>query len=390
MTAPAPPLVVLAAGGTGGHVFPAGALALELKRRGFRLAVVTDRRGGHLGGFLDDVETHAIRAGGIAGMSLGVRLKSLLDLAFGFVQVKRILSRLRPSAVIGFGSYASVPTVLAASLAGIRTAIHEQNAVLGRANRFLARRVHAIATSFAHSEQVPADAETKVRHTGMPVRPQIVAARARPYPPLVADGPIRLLVLGGSQGARKLSEVVPAAVALLDGALRRRLHVVQQCRPEDADTVRAAYARLQVPADLSPFFADVHERMAEAHLVIARAGASTVAEIATVGRPVILVPYPHAIDDHQSINAHAIDEAGAGWLMPEEALTPESLAARLGSLLALPKMLEQSAAAARAVGRPDAAERLADLVAGLIDRHGMEIAGDGSRPAAKNAGRAAA
>jgi UDP-N-acetylglucosamine--N-acetylmuramyl-(pentapeptide) pyrophosphoryl-undecaprenol N-acetylglucosamine transferase len=373
------PLVVLAAGGTGGHVFPASALALELERRGIGLAVVTDRRGGDLGGFLANVETHAIRAGGIAGKSFGGRLRGIVDLALGFLQARRILGRLRPSAVVGFGSYASVPTVLAASLAGIKTAIHEQNAILGRANRFLAGRVHAIATSFEASQGVPAEAAAKACHTGMPVRPQIVAVRARSYPALGPDGPVRLLVLGGSQGARRLSEVVPAAVGALGETLRRRLVVCQQCRAEDEGAVRQAYEGLGVAAELSPFFADVHERLAEAHLVIARAGASTVAEIATVGRPVILVPYPHAIDDHQSANAHAIDDAGAGWLLPEEALSAESLAARIDSLLGLPRMLERTAASARAVGRPDAAERLADLVAGLIGWNGAGLPGAGDK-----------
>jgi len=359
-------LFVLAAGGTGGHVFPAEALAAELAGRGCRLALVTDRRGGSLSGLLGEIETHRILAGGVAGKSLAARLRSAPELAIGTWQARVLLKRLNPEAVVGFGGYASVPTMLAAAYGGFKTAIHEQNAVLGRANRFLSSRVMCCAVSFESSKGLISEAAGKVVHTGMPVRPAVIAVGERPYPTLAGDGPINILVLGGSQGAHVLSQVVPDAVARLEEGLRRRFSVAQQCRPEDLAETAKAYQRLGLKADVADFFIDVPERLAAAHLVISRAGASTVAECAVVGRPAILVPYPHAIDDHQSVNAHAMDAAGAAWLMPEEAFTPQALAIRLDSLFGLPAILDKAAASARAAGRPDAAARLADMVFALL------------------------
>ena len=363
-------LVVLAAGGTGGHVFPAEALAVELKDRGLRLAVITDRRGGAWKGSLGGVETHHVLAGGIAGKSFAARLKSGPELAIGTWQARRILKRLQPKAVVGFGGYASVPTMLAACFGGYPTAIHEQNAVLGRANRLLAPRVQRIATSFENSEGLPDEALAKVVHTGMPVRAAVAAVASRPYPPLKADQPISLVVIGGSQGAHVFSEVVPAALARLDAGLKARLRVTQQCRPEDLEHVRKTYGEIGIVAGLGTFFDDLPERLAAAHLLIGRAGASTVAEILVVGRPAILVPYPHAIDDHQTRNAHAVDEAGAGWLMPEPTFTPGNLAARLDSLLGLPAIMDKAAAGAKAAGNADAARRMADVVVGLLKSNG--------------------
>ncbi len=359
-------LVVLAAGGTGGHMFPAEALAAELSGRGCRLAMVTDRRGGSWQGALDGVETHRVRAGGIAGKSFAARLQSGPELAIGTWQARGILKRLRPAAVVGFGGYASVPTMLAACFGGYHTAIHEQNAILGRANRLLASRVERIATSFEKVEGLPPQAEVKATHTGMPVRPSIVAVRGTPYPPLTSDGPVSLLVIGGSQGAHVLSEVIPAALGLLDAGLQARLRVSQQCRPEDLEQTRSRYQAAGIDADLKTFFDDVSERLSAAHLLISRAGASTVAETLMVGRPAILVPYPHAIDDHQTRNAHAVAEAGGGWMMPEPSFTPAGLAARLDSLFGLPAILEKAAAAAKEAAAGDAAGRLADMVCALL------------------------
>ncbi|HJN23574.1 MAG TPA: undecaprenyldiphospho-muramoylpentapeptide beta-N-acetylglucosaminyltransferase [Rhodospirillales bacterium] len=357
-----PSLIMLVAGGTGGHVFPAEALAAELAARCDRLVLVTDQRGGVYGGTLKEIETYRVRAGGLAGKSLGARLNSGAQLAYGTWQSRSLLKKLTPGVVVGFGGYASVPTMLAAVLGGYRTAIHEQNAVLGRANRLLATRVARIATSFENSFGLPAQANDKIIHTGMPVRPNIAAMRERPYPALTGDGPINLLVLGGSQGARIISEVVPTTVGLLAGEWRERLRITQQCRPEDLEAANATYRRLGVKAELATFFRDLPERLNQAHLLICRAGASTVAEAIAVGRPAILVPYPHAIDDHQTHNAHAVDETSGGWLMPEEAFTAESLAVRLDALFGLPETLLKAAAAARASGRPDAARRLADMI----------------------------
>ena len=365
-------LVVLATGGTGGHVFPAQALAAELVQRGYRLALITDRRGGAFGGSLSAVETYRIRATGVAGKHLATLLLSGPILAVGTVQARHLLKRLKPAVVVGFGGYASVPTMLAATFGGLRTAIHEQNALLGRANRLLAPKVDRVATSFLVSQGLPAGAQGKVIHTGMPVRPAVAAMRTRAYPGLAGAGAIELLVLGGSQGAQVFSEVVPEAVGQLADGLRRRLRVVQQCRPEDLKGARRRYRELGVEADLAAFFDDVPERLARAHLLITRAGASSVAEITAVGRPAILVPYPFAVDDHQTANAHAMDEVGAGWLMPQEAFTARTLAARLDALFDLPATLEKTAASARAAGRADAAARLADVVAELVPNGAAE------------------
>ena len=361
-------LIVLAAGGTGGHVFPAEALAAELTRRGYRLSLITDRRGDALG----NLETHRIRAGGIAGKNFTALLRSGPELAIGTLQSWSLLKALQPRAVVGFGGYASVPTMLAATFGSYNTIIHEQNAVLGRANRLLASRVKSIASSFKGVRSVPESALNKVVHTGMPVRPDVAAIRDIPYPELNNDDEIRLLVLGGSQGASILSKVIPEAIARLDADLRSRLFISQQCRPEDLDSTRAAFQSLAVNVKLESFFDDIPERFARSHLLVSRAGASTVSEAMTVGRPAILVPYPHAVDDHQTFNAHALDEVGGGWLMPQKNFTPHDLAERLGSLLSVPRILKRAAECARSSGQPDAAVRLADAVCDLIGENDNE------------------
>lgn len=364
------PLVVLAAGGTGGHVFPAEALAVELKNRNCRLALVTDRRGGHYNGGLGDVETHRIQAGGVAGKGMFARMKSVPELAIGTLQARSLLRRLKPAVVVGFGGYASFPTMMAATIAGYPTVIHEQNAVLGRANRLLASRVNRITTSFEKSRLLPEESSKKIICVGMPVRPEIVSKRGAPYPALRDDGPINVLVIGGSQGARVFSDVIPSALVKLDPRWRERLMITQQCRPEDLDSVRATYKTLNIKAELSTFFSDVPDRLAGTHLLIGRAGASTVAEVTVVGRPAIMVPYPHAVDDHQTANAHAIDEMGGGWLMPEHAFTPDTLVERLNALFGYPTALESAAACSLATGRPDAAQTFADVVCDVMSANG--------------------
>ena len=362
------PHVLLAAGGTGGHVFPAEALASELMDRGYRLGLVTDKRGKAYGGALGALETHHILAGGIAGKSIPARIKSVMELGVGTWQAWRLMKGLRPDAVVGFGGYASVPTMMAATFTSIPTVIHEQNALLGRANRLLAGRVKAIATSFADTRGLPLGADQKITLTGMPVRAPIAAKADTPYPVSEGDAPLCVLVLGGSQGARVLSEVVPAALGKLPAEIKSRLDVTQQCREEDMSMVKAAYGEIGIRAHLATFIDDVPERMAKSHVVISRAGASTVSEALAVGRPSILVPYPFAADDHQSYNAQAVDAAGAGWIMPQDAFTADNLALRLDSLLGLPAVLEKSARCARDLGRADAAKRLADMVANLVEK----------------------
>jgi UDP-N-acetylglucosamine--N-acetylmuramyl-(pentapeptide) pyrophosphoryl-undecaprenol N-acetylglucosamine transferase len=359
--------IVLAAGGTGGHLFPAEALAGALISRGYPVALVTDRRGTGFGEKMAAVELHRISAGGVAGGSLVRRAQSVMQLGVGFFQARSLLAQLKPGVAVGFGGYPSVPTILAASFAGLPTVLHEQNAVLGRANRLLARRATRIAASFPGT--IGAD---RVNVTGNPVRPAIAALSLAPYAEPEAGGKFNLLVTGGSQGARAFGRLLPEAIALLPEAKRRRLALVQQCRAEDLERVKATYAELKVSAELAPFFADIPQRLRDCHLVVARSGASTVAELAAAGRPSLLIPYPHATDDHQTANAKVLADAGGAWLLPEAALTPAILAERLGALMAAPDQLTAAAAAARGCGRTDAAERLADLVAALAPSNGIK------------------
>lgn len=382
MTGMSKPCVVLAAGGTGGHVFPAEALAAELVERGVHLILFTDERGGAYGGVLGDLDKRIVRCGRMAGRNIVGRLQGGAELALGFFQSRSLLKRAAPRAVAGFGGYASVPTVLAATMIGCPTLVHEQNAILGRANRLLSARVARVATAFEHVGALPAGAAAKVLWTGMPVRPAFRALRDQPYPAVNSDGPFRVLVLGGSQGARVFSDVVPAAVGQLPEGIRHRLVISQQCRPEDLERVREAYGRIHAAAELASFFDDVPDRLASAHLVIARSGSSTVSELTTVGRPALLIPYPHAMDDHQTANARALDAVGAAWLVPQDAFSPETLAERLEELLANPAPLKAAAEKAHAAGRPDATERLADAVLSLIKPNGANQESDRGRQAA--------
>lgn len=353
--------IVLAAGGTGGHMFPAEALARELSGRGLAVALVTDRRGQAFGDKLPGVALHRIRAGRF-GAGLMSKMVGMAGLALGTLEAGRLLRALAPAAAVGFGGYPSVPTMLAASRQGVPTVIHEQNAILGRANRLLAPRATRIAAGFSELGAVrPAD-RARIAVTGNPVRPAIAALRHAAYRVPMEGDAFDLLVIGGSQGARVLSEVVPAALAALPETLRRRLRVTQQARAEDLEAVRAAHRASGVAAELAPFFTDVPERLARAQLVISRAGASTLAELAMIGRPAILVPYLHAADDHQSANARVLEHAGAAWVMPQPAFTAPALAERLQALMSAPEQLARAATAAHAQGRPDAARDLADLV----------------------------
>ena len=362
--------VVLAAGGTGGHVFPAQALAEELLSRGQSLALVTDRRGADYGGALARIDRYLIRAGTLGSGGLSGAINGLTNIVAGVFQARSLLRRLRPSAVIGFGGYPSLPTMLAAARLKIPAAIHEQNAVLGRVNRLLASRVSAIATSFDDTRGLTPQGRRRVLLIGNPVRPEVAAARSEAYEPPRNGCPINILVIGGSQGAAVLSEVVPAALAQLPAAVRARTQVTQQCRAEDLAGVRRAYDATGIAADLCPFIEDLAAKLAAAHIVIARAGASTVAELAAVGRPAVLVPYPFATDDHQTQNARALSDRGAAWLTPQDGLDAPGLSRLLASLFEEPNRLVDAAAAVRSMGRPDAGARLADLIAGLTGANG--------------------
>jgi UDP-N-acetylglucosamine--N-acetylmuramyl-(pentapeptide) pyrophosphoryl-undecaprenol N-acetylglucosamine transferase len=361
MRGPSVPPIVIAAGGTGGHFFPAEALAAELVARGHRIVLMTDARSGGLSSkMFAGREQFVIRGAGIAGRGLWRGAKAVGSLAAGVVQARGILSRIGAASVVGFGGYPSVAPIVAARLLRRRPTVilHEQNAVLGRANRFLAKRADMLALGFEDTRHVPAGTRTVV--TGNPVRPAITALSQTGY--VAATDRIRLLVLGGSLGARVFSDVVPAALRLLPNPLRARISIVQQTRPEDLERVRAAYAGTGISAELSPFFPDIAARLVAAHLVIARAGASTVAELAVAGRPAILVPLPSAIDDHQAANARALAEAGGAWAAPQPQFTAAFLAERLESLLADPAGLAAAAVGARTQARADAAACLADIV----------------------------
>ena len=352
---------VLAAGGTGGHMIPAHALAEELLLRGHRVALITDDRGARIPGLFDNAQVHVLPAGRFAGGPVGW-VKAARSIMTGRAMALRLYETFLPSAVIGFGGYPAFPALLAARRDRIPTLLHEQNAVLGRVNRLMATRVDAIATAYDKVQRLPAKAASKVHLVGNPVRDEVLALRDQPFPPLTEDGIFRLLVTGGSQGASILSEVVPEGLGLLPEHFRRRLQVTQQCRPEDIEQVRARYAALGIPADLATYIPDLPERLAWSHLVIGRAGASTIAELTAAGRPAILVPLPSATDDHQTYNAKEMAKAGGARAIAQSKFTAIELAKQMQKLGLEPAALTKAAARARAVGRPNAAKDLADLV----------------------------
>jgi UDP-N-acetylglucosamine--N-acetylmuramyl-(pentapeptide) pyrophosphoryl-undecaprenol N-acetylglucosamine transferase len=358
------PVYVLAAGGTGGHLFPAEVVGRLLVESGGAVHLLTDRRADSFAAAVPGVTIDRVRAGRFGGGPLHAAY-GLAELAVGIVQARRLLRRLMPATVAGFGGYPSVPTMLAAAQLGLPTLIHEQNAVFGRANRLLAPRTRRIATGFPQTAGLRSADLARAIHTGNPVRPAIRAAGASGYTPPEPGGPIELLVTGGSQGARFFSEIMPAALALLPMELRARLRLSQQARAEDRAALVGDIEKLGVTAQIETFFVDMPERLKRAHLVICRAGASTVAELAAAGRPAILVPYPHAMDDHQSANASQFALAGGGWMLPQRELTPAILADRLAGLPANPETLCDAAAAARQFARDDAGEHLAALMQNL-------------------------
>ena len=356
---------VLAAGGTGGHMVPAAALAAELTRRGHRVALVSDARGVRFPELFDGIQTHVIPAGRFQvkrpqGWALAAR-----EMWRGRAMARELYRTFKPAAVIGFGGYPAFPALLAAFSARIPTAVHEQNAVLGRVNRLVSRRVDAIATSYAQTDRLSGKHAHVTHLVGNPVRAAVLALRNRPYPLLEEDGIFRVLVTGGSQGANILSQVVPNGLAMLPVNFRRRLQITHQARIEDIDAVRAQYAEHQIPAELATYLPDMPDRLAWAHLVIGRAGASTIAELTAAGRPAILVPLPSATDDHQTANAREMTEAGGARTIAQGDFTAVELAKQMQKLGLDPAALENAAARAKSVGRPNAVSDLADLVESL-------------------------
>lgn len=366
MTIPTPSgPVVLAAGGTGGHVYPALALAETLRRRGQAIAILTDERGTAFSDKKLVTEIHHVKAANLAG-GVSSKLKGLTQLAIGLLQARALLKRLKPIAAVGFGGYPSVPTMCAATQIGVPTVIHEQNAILGRANRLLALRVGTIATSFDQVSGIQPKTTIKVVLTGNPVREAISAIGKTSYPELDLTGKLNVLIFGGSQGARILSEIVPKALAALPPAQRSRLVVMQQCRAEDLERVRAVYESGNIQTTLKTYFPDMHKQLSAAHLVISRAGASTISELIAAKRPAILVPYPNAMDDHQTANANAIAACGSSWCVPEPSFTIEKVRNHISSFMENPTLLVNAADSAGFMRKPDAAEHLADAVEAAV------------------------
>lgn len=377
---------VLAAGGTGGHLIPAFALADELHARGHHVALITDERGANIPGKPEFLTAHVLPAGRFGKNPLkwlgGIR--AVLE---GRTMALRLFETFEPAAVIGFGGYPALPALLAASGADVPSAVHEQNAVLGRVNRLLARGVAAIATSYPKVERLKAKYADKTHLVGNPVREEVLALRDEDFPPLTEEGLLRVLITGGSQGASVLSQVVPDGLAMLPPALRLRLQVTQQCRSEDVDAVRERYANHDIPAELGTYFEDMHERLAETHLFIGRAGASTIAELTAVGRPAILIPLPIATDDHQAANTAEIVKAGGARMIRQDAFTPKELAKQIQALAQNPASLSNAAHGSWNCGRPKAAKDLADLVESMggIDLMDVIRVGEGAAKATATA-----
>jgi UDP-N-acetylglucosamine--N-acetylmuramyl-(pentapeptide) pyrophosphoryl-undecaprenol N-acetylglucosamine transferase len=363
---------VLAAGGTGGHMIPAHALAAELKARGHGVLLVTDERGARFPGLFEGVPVHILPAGRLGGGPLGW-LKALASVAKGRAQAKQLYREHRPDAVIGFGGYPAFPALLAASALRIPTVLHEQNAVLGRVNRLLAGEAEAIGIAYAEVDRLKPRHREKAVLVGNPVREEIARLGELPFPPFDEVAPLKILVTGGSQGATILSQVVPEGLGMLEPSLRRRLQVVQQCRPDDIERVRKQYVELGIPAELTTYIEDMAAKLADCHLMIGRAGASTIAELTAAGRPAILIPFAAATDDHQTANAREMVKAGGARAIQQSDFRPEVVARQIEALAMDPLALNNAAARALSVGRPHAARDLADLV---------ERVGNGAAPVA--------
>lgn len=363
---------VLAAGGTGGHLIPAFALATELEARGHHVALITDDRGANIPGKPESLTAHVLPAGRFGKNPLnwigGAR--AVLE---GRNMALRLYESFEPSAVVGFGGYPALPALLAATSAGVPSLVHEQNAVLGRVNRLLAGRVEAIATSYSNVERLKPKFAPKTHLVGNPVRAEVLALRDQEFPAFTEDGLLRVLVTGGSQGASVLSDVVPDGLSMLPDGLRQRLQVTQQCRSEDVDRVRERYAAHDIAAELGTYFEDMHERLADTHLFIGRAGASTIAELTAVGRPGILIPLPIATDDHQAVNTRDVVKSGGARMIRQSSFTPKELAKQIQAMAMNPSSLANAAHGAWNCGHPDAAKDLADLVESMAGIDLMDV-----------------
>ena len=362
----AAPLIVLTAGGTGGHLFPAEALASALRERGVRVVLATDNRVGTLASGFPADEIIEIPSASPSNGSVLKKINAAIQLGIGTLKARSVLRRLKPVAVVGFGGYPTVPPVLAAGMLGIPAIIHEQNVVMGRANRLLSRRAAMIATGFPNVSAVPASAKGRRVHTGNPIRPMVREAAAVPYPSLGPDDKFRILIFGGSQGARIMSVIAPDAMAMIPAAQRERLYLVQQARAEDLDQVRGHYKALELDSEVEPFFKDLPRRMADSHMVISRSGASTVAELSAIGRPSILVPLPGSLDQDQAANAKVLADIDAATVILQKDFTPARLAREIMDRLESPEDLTAAAKAAKSAGILDAADRLAQAILDFV------------------------
>src|SRR5262245_7910250 len=360
-------LILLAAGGTGGHLFPAAALAQELARRGYDVELATDIRAEKYGIEFPGRAIHRIPSATLTSRSPLAVAATFSRLCMGFLGARRLLQQIKPSAVIGFGGYPTLPPIIAASTLKIPTAIHEQNAIMGRANRLLSRFVDKIALSFKPTKLLRPDAEAKAQVTGIPVRDAVLAYRNSAYLPPAPEQRLLLLVFGGSQGAHFFSEALPMALKLLPAEMRERLTVVQQAREEDLEELREAYKQGGIATHLAPFFRDLPERIAQRQLANARAGASTVAELMVIGRPCLLVPLPHALDNDQLENATRLQEGGGGWCIRQGELSPRRLAKELERLFSSPEVLAKAAEKAKAMAETKAVAKLGDLAEELAE-----------------------
>lgn len=358
--------VMISAGGTGGHMSPASALASDLVARGYRVELITDPRGLRFASMFKDIKTHVVKSG-TAGAGVMGKVKGAVKLALGFVQAFTLVGKEKPDLVIGFGGYPSVPGVWAAQKKGISTILHEQNAIIGKANAFLAPKSDRIALSVPTIAGLDKDEQLRSVITGNPVRPEISALKDVAYPIPTDTGELRILIMGGSLGASVFSEIVPNTLAQLSGDYRTRLNIIQQCREGELAQTKDIYEQAGIKATLAPFIDDVAEELSKAHLVIARSGASTVSEVSIAGRPAIYVPYPHHKDQQQKKNADWVADHDGAWVMIEDGFTCEALLERVQTFMQNPEILVRAAKNAKECGKPHAAKKLGNLVSAIIE-----------------------
>jgi len=354
--------IVLAAGGTGGHIFPALSLAAELISKNYKVTLVTDKR--YLKTYPDapgQMDIRTISSASASGNIL-IKIKAIFIIILGIIQAWIILNNLKPIAVIGFGGYPSFPTMIASFFIRTKKIIHEQNAVLGRVNRLVIKLVDKVATSFSQVKYATPQDQAKIVFTGNPVRQSIKAIRASQYPQIQANSNINILITGGSQGTKLFSELVPNAILMLPGPIKNRLIITQQCRKEDLEEVTTKYKNAGIKCNLAAFFDNLAKLLEESNLVIGRAGASTLAELTVAGRPAILIPFMQAMDDHQTVNPQFLVDKGGAILLPQKNITPEILAGKLETLLKDPENLATMAKNSRDMGMVDATNALAKVV----------------------------